>query len=471
MIQVAIFVCVGWLLSVCLHEFGHAIVAYWGGDTSVKDKGYLTLNPLKYTDFNLSLVLPLIFLLLGGIPLPGAAVYIDQRRLRSRWWKSAVSAAGPIASILVAVLLTVIFRFGSPLPLGEYRWIWPALAFLTYLEIYVVILNLLPIPGLDGYGIIDPWLPPEIQERSRKFGQYGIWVLFALLWFVEPFNNLLGGSAFSISQMVGIPSRMVGVGYFLFNEWAKVLLVAAIVVVLLVRQVTKKQHEVWYDRGNGHIKGRKYEDAIADFDLAIRVKSDFHEAWYMRGYALLQLQRYDDAIAAYDKAIEIKPDYWEAWHERGIALECLQRYEDAIASYHKAVEIKPDFHLSWYKIGKILSNSQRYEEAIDAYNKAIEIQPHDAMIWTEKAVALGYQKKYEEAIAACDRAIKTNPRYFLAWYNKAGCYAEQGNVDLAIESLRQAVKTDRTKVKEYADKDSSFDSIRNHPAFRQLLGN
>ena len=112
---------------------------------------------------------------------------------------------------------------------------------------------------------------------------------------------------------------------------------------------------------------------------------------------------------------------------------------------------------------------QRYQEAIDAYDKAIEIQPNDAMIWTEKGVALGYQKQYDAAIAACDRAIKINPRYFLAWYNKAGCYAEQQNVDLAIENLRQAVKIDRIKVKEYADKDRSFDFIRNHPGFKELI--
>ncbi|MFB2920815.1 tetratricopeptide repeat protein [Aerosakkonema funiforme] len=470
MLQVAVFVCVGWLLSVCLHEFGHAIVAYWGGDTSVKDKGYLTLNPLKYTDFNLSLVLPLIFLLLGGIPLPGAAVYIDHRRLRSRLWKSAVSAAGPIASILVAVLLTITFRFGSSLPLAEYRWIWPALAFLTYLEIYVVILNLLPIPGLDGYGIIDPWLPPEIQERSRKFGQYGIFVLFALLWFVEPFNRLLGEGAFSISEMVGIPSPMVGMGYRLFNEWAKVLLVVAIVIAIAVRQLTRKPHEKWYDRGNGKLRGRKYEEAIAAFDQAIRVKSDFPEAWYMRGYALLQLQRYEDAIAAYDKAVEIKPEYWEAWYDRGIALEILQRREDAIASYEKAVEIKPDFHLAWYKFGLALADFQRYEEAIAAYDKAIEIQPYDANIWTDRSAALGYLKRYDDAIASCDKAININPKHFLAWYNKACANAELGKVDLAIENLQMAAKLDADKFKETAKKDTSFDSMRHHQAFIKLIG-
>jgi len=65
----------GWIFSLCLHEFSHALVAYYGGDTTVKDKGYLTFNPLKYTHPFLSLILPLIILLMGGIGLPGGAVY------------------------------------------------------------------------------------------------------------------------------------------------------------------------------------------------------------------------------------------------------------------------------------------------------------------------------------------------------------------------------------------------------------
>jgi Zn-dependent protease len=60
-------VLVGWIFSLCLHEFSHALVAYYGGDTSVRDKGYLTFNPLKYTHPLYSIVLPLLFLVMGGI--------------------------------------------------------------------------------------------------------------------------------------------------------------------------------------------------------------------------------------------------------------------------------------------------------------------------------------------------------------------------------------------------------------------
>ena len=92
-----VVVLIGWIFSLCLHEFSHALVAYLGGDTTVKDKGYLTFNPLKYTHPVYSLLLPLLFLVLGGIGLPGGAVYIETWRLRSRTWMSAVSLAGPTA--------------------------------------------------------------------------------------------------------------------------------------------------------------------------------------------------------------------------------------------------------------------------------------------------------------------------------------------------------------------------------------
>ena len=106
-----IVVIVGWIFSLCLHEFSHAVVAYYGGDTSVKDKGYLTFNPLKYTHPIYSIVLPMVFLLLGGIGLPGGAVYIETWRLRSRRWEAAVSLAGPASNLLLAILLGDHFDF------------------------------------------------------------------------------------------------------------------------------------------------------------------------------------------------------------------------------------------------------------------------------------------------------------------------------------------------------------------------
>ena len=77
------FVLAGWVASVCLHEFGHAVAAWYGGDRSVAHKGYLNLDPVQYVDPVNSILLPVVVLALGGIGLPGAAVYIETRFIRA----------------------------------------------------------------------------------------------------------------------------------------------------------------------------------------------------------------------------------------------------------------------------------------------------------------------------------------------------------------------------------------------------
>lgn len=248
---VGIVVIVGWVASVCVHEFGHAIVAYLGGDTSVKEKGYLTLNPAKYMDPQMSLVLPVFFLLLGGIPLPGAAVYINHAALRNRWWCSAVSAAGPIGTALSVLLLSIPFWV-----LQQNQWngwleensilsgIWVALAFLIFLNIYMVFLNSLPIPPLDGFGVIRPWLSPSLQAKANRFSKYGILVVFGLLWFVPSFNRLFWGLAESIAEnLVGLPVELIWVGYASFRASSTPIVVAIIVGAIVYQKWLKPQHK------------------------------------------------------------------------------------------------------------------------------------------------------------------------------------------------------------------------------------
>src|SRR5258708_23984965 len=78
------FVLIGFLIGVCLHEFGHAIIAYHCGDTTVRDKGYLTLNPLRYTDVVYSILFQLLFIAIRGICFLYGAVYHNLLLLRRR---------------------------------------------------------------------------------------------------------------------------------------------------------------------------------------------------------------------------------------------------------------------------------------------------------------------------------------------------------------------------------------------------
>src|SRR6266516_848028 len=123
-----------WVFSVCLHEFGHAWVAYHGGDFTVQAKGYLSMNPLRYTHPVYSILMPVAFVMLGGIGLPGGAVYIDRSLLRSRAWATAVSLAGPAMNLILILLIGALFRF-HVLPDDTQSLAAVSLAFLLFLEI------------------------------------------------------------------------------------------------------------------------------------------------------------------------------------------------------------------------------------------------------------------------------------------------------------------------------------------------
>ena len=155
-----LIVVVGWIFSVVIHEFSHAIVAYWGGDYTVADKGYLSLNPLKYTHPLLSIGLPLLFLAMGGIGLPGGAVYIETHRLRSKYWRTAVALAGPLGSFLCLIVFSapfwtgmvtneMIYQFPMDSLIADRYSFWSALAVLSALQVMAIMFNLIPLPPLS----------------------------------------------------------------------------------------------------------------------------------------------------------------------------------------------------------------------------------------------------------------------------------------------------------------------------------
>ena len=208
-----VFIAASWVITLCLHEFGHAIVAYRSGDLSVAHRGYLTLDPLRYTHVVFSIVLPLLFVLLGGIGLPGGAVFVDRRALRTRFAHTAVSAAGPLMNLAVAIVLAI------ALPRGDsFTVFWAAIAFLLFLQVTAAVLNLLPVPGLDGYGIIEPYLPRAWAQRAARIAPYAMIGLFALLW-IPPVNAAFFAGIDGILGLLGVPPGLWGAGYGLFQFW------------------------------------------------------------------------------------------------------------------------------------------------------------------------------------------------------------------------------------------------------------
>jgi Zn-dependent protease len=215
---VFLLVLAGWVFSVCLHEFGHAAVAFKGGDYTVREKGYLTLNPIHYTDPVSSLLLPIVFLLLGGIGLPGGAVYINDHLLRSKHWRTGVSLAGPAMNAILILVLCLPFWTGLIKP-GSDSDLAAGLAFLVALQVSAILFNLLPIPPLDGFQAISPWMPRSMAHRMMEHSNTLFLLLFVFMWYVQPVNSAFWTTVNSITSLVGIDPALVWDGFDRFRFW------------------------------------------------------------------------------------------------------------------------------------------------------------------------------------------------------------------------------------------------------------
>lgn len=212
---VFVLVVAGWLVSLCLHEFGHAFTAWRFGDHDVAVRGYLTLNPLKYSHPMLSLGLPALFIALGGIGFPGGAVYVRTSWMTARQ-RTIVSLAGPAANLVLAVLLLTATRLFYDPAHGVF---WSGLAFLGFLQVTALVLNLLPIPGLDGYNALEPHLSPETQRALEPAKQWSFFILLILL-ITPTLNRWFFGLVYWACELSGVPRFLMQIGGQLTRFWS-----------------------------------------------------------------------------------------------------------------------------------------------------------------------------------------------------------------------------------------------------------
>jgi Zn-dependent protease len=222
-VAVFVFVFASYLMVLCLHEFGHAYSAHRAGDTSIAARGYLDLNPMRYVNPVFSIILPAIYLAYGGIPLPGGAVLVDRTAARSKWEASLISLSGPLTNVVFAVIAMVAVAIGAPsnvdLVYGTHAVFWSAVSFFAFIQIALSILNLIPVPGLDGYGALEPYLRYETRRALEPVRPYGVLLVLLLLFFFPPLRDAFSSAVTSIMNAFGQPSYGPGLGEYYFQFW------------------------------------------------------------------------------------------------------------------------------------------------------------------------------------------------------------------------------------------------------------
>ena len=117
------------------------------------------------------------------------------------------------------------------------------------------------------------------------------------------------------------------------------------------------------------------EEAMAQYEQALRLKPDFAAAHYNLGVGLARTGRLQEAIGHYEDALRINPDYAEAHYNLGVALIRLGRAQEAIGHWEQAVRIRPDFVEARYNWGVALEKLGRRPEAIEQYEQALKLRP------------------------------------------------------------------------------------------------
>ncbi len=177
------------LLSVIAHEVAHGYAALAQGDTTARDRGRLSLNPLRHIDPLMTIVLPLVLLKLH-LPVFGGAkpVPVDPRNYRRlKQGDIIVSLAGVATNLALALVFTVVVALlgvlGRAIPsLGAALAVAQAMLGVgVTINIELLFFNLLPIPPLDGSHVMKYLLPPAWAVQYQRVGFFGIFILLLLL--------------------------------------------------------------------------------------------------------------------------------------------------------------------------------------------------------------------------------------------------------------------------------------------------
>jgi Zn-dependent protease len=188
---------VPFLLAVICHEVAHGVAALAFGDTTARDAGRLTMNPLRHMDKAGTLVFVLTALFTPFVFGWAKPVPINPHRFRRfRAGLLVVSAAGAAANFLLAALLYPAFVFLVRLPPSDgtffglfHEWLISLAMYGVAVNIIIGAFNLLPVPPLDGSNILAALLPRAWAAKYARFGRYGM-ILLILLFASGAFETL-----------------------------------------------------------------------------------------------------------------------------------------------------------------------------------------------------------------------------------------------------------------------------------------
>ena len=195
-----------------------------------------------------------------------------------------------------------------------------------------------------------------------------------------------------------------------------------------------------YNLGAALDKKGQTDEAIRQYQEVLRLRPDYAIARNNLGNALVSKGQRDEAIRQYQETIRLKPDYPEAHYNLGIALVKKGQIDQAISQLQEAIRLKPDYADAHNNLGVALHEKGQMDEAIGQFQETLRLTPDNADAHNNLGIALGKKGQADEAISQYQKALRLKPEYAQAHYNLGIALGMKGQTDEAVREFEEAIR-------------------------------
>jgi tetratricopeptide (TPR) repeat protein len=318
-----------------------------------------------------------------------------------------------LAGVLILTISVLLFAKRQRYPFMLMGWLW----FLG---------TLVPVIGLVPVGV------QAMADRYTYIPSLGVLIL--AIWgadeMTRPWRHRVialsvAGSA-AIVMCLGLTRQQLG-------HWrdSETLFRHALAVT--------ENNQVGHDNlGNALLEKNQIDEAIRQYQEAIRLAPDFAEPHYNLGIAFGKNGQMDEAIRQFQEVIRLKPDNTDAHYSLGTAYGMMGQIDGAISQFHEVIRLKPDFAEAHNNLGIALVNKNQIDEAINQFQEAIRLKPDCAEAHNNLGIALVNRGRFDEAIVNYQKAIQIEPNFSDALNNLAWMLA--ASPDDELRNGTQAVR-------------------------------
>jgi len=175
--------------------------------------------------------------------------------------------------------------------------------------------------------------------------------------------------------------------------------------------VYSKKYELFFLLGTTYLQQENYNQAIENFNISIKLNSNFPSTFNNKGIALSKIEKNKEAILNYDKAIKLKKDYFDAYLNKAISLNKLKKYGEAIKYFEILIKINSFNAKVFHNLGNVYKNLKKYNDALKYYDEAIKIDQNYLEVKKAKSSVLNDLKRYDESLSLLNEILNLNPSF------------------------------------------------------------